>query len=255
MTLYDIPPPVESQPVDPWGIVEGPDGNLWFTAGTFVGKITTAGTITEYPLPAGSGALGQIVTGLDRNLWFTDDFGVIDKMTTSGTVMQYAVAGAGSSPFGITSGPDGRVWFGGSGYNVLFGTIGALMTSGAIVQYPVPGSFTSLHPQGLAVGRDRNIWFANQASSITRVTTRGVYTNFPTPTFDSFPWDIAAGPDGNLWFTENYVSKIGRITTDGVITEFPIPNLTSAYGVFGITRGPDGYMWFTGPGIIGKIHP
>jgi virginiamycin B lyase len=87
------------------------------------------------------------------------------------------------------------------------------------------------------------------------VTSRGVYTNFPTPTGESFPWEISAGPDGNLWFTENFVSKIGRITLDGVITEFPIPNAGGGTQVFGITRGPDGYMWFTGPNMIGKIHP
>jgi streptogramin lyase len=25
-------------------------------------------------------------------------------------------------------------------------------------------------------------------------------------------WDITAGPDGNLWFTENIGNRIGRIT-------------------------------------------
>jgi virginiamycin B lyase len=84
---------------------------------------------------------------------------------------------------------------------------------------------------------------------------RGVYTSFPTPTLESFPWEIAAGPDGNLWFTENFVSKIGRITTEGVITEFQVPNLGGANQVIGITRGPDGYMWFTAGNTIGKIHP
>jgi virginiamycin B lyase len=37
-------------------------------------------------------------------------------------------------------------------------------------------------------------------------------TEFPVPTAKSFPGEIAAGPDGNLWFTENEGNKIGRFT-------------------------------------------
>ncbi len=32
---------------------------------------------------------------------------------------------------------------------------------------------------------------------------------------------IAAGPDGNVWFTEGVGNKIGRITPAGDVTEFP----------------------------------
>jgi len=54
------------------------------------------------------------------------------------------------------------------------------------------------------------------------------------------PASIAAGSDGNLWFTEQR-SWIGRITTSGVVTEFPV----NYDGLFGITPGPDGNIWFT----------
>ena len=37
----------------------------------------------------------------------------------------------------------------------------------------------------------------------------------------SRPSGIAAGPDGNLWFTESDASRIGRITPSGVVSEFP----------------------------------
>jgi streptogramin lyase len=36
------------------------------------------------------------------------------------------------------------------------------------------------------------------------------------------PFDVAAGPDGNLWFTEFGSDKIGRITPTGTITEFAV---------------------------------
>src|SRR5262249_30316372 len=60
----------------------------------------------------------------------------------------------------------------------------------------------------------------------------------------SGPLFIAAGPDGNLWFTEVSNSQIGRITPAGVVTgEFPTP--TAGAAPHGITAGPDGNMWFT----------
>src|SRR6266540_4161813 len=43
------------------------------------------------------------------------------------------------------------------------------------------------------------------------------FREFAVPTLDSAPFQITAGPDGNLWFTELYGGKIGRITTEGTI--------------------------------------
>jgi streptogramin lyase len=37
------------------------------------------------------------------------------------------------------------------------------------------------------------------------------------------PNEIAAGPDGALWFTKVTANQIGRITTTGTFTEFPAP--------------------------------
>ena len=37
-------------------------------------------------------------------------------------------------------------------------------------------------------------------------------TEFALPTQGGIPYQITAGPDGNLWFTEELGNKIGRIT-------------------------------------------
>src|SRR5690349_6307836 len=65
----------------------------------------------------------------------------------------------------------------------------------------------------------------------------GKITEFPVPS--GSPEFITAGPDGNLWFTEE-AGVIGRITTSGKITEFPISTPVN----MGITAGPDGNLWF-----------
>ena len=54
---------------------------------------------------------------------------------------------------------------------------------------------------------------------------------------------IAAGPDGNLWFTEYFGQRIGQITPTGTVTEFSSGISSDAYPL-GITAGPDGNLWF-----------
>ncbi|HEV3083830.1 MAG TPA: DUF4214 domain-containing protein [Gemmataceae bacterium] len=77
--------------------------------------------------------------------------------------------------------------------------------------------------------------------------------DFNIPTAQSLPLSITAGPDGNLWFTEQAANQIGRITTNGTITEFAVPTPKSQ--LEHITAGPDGALWFTesGSNRIGRI--
>lgn len=67
-------------------------------------------------------------------------------------------------------------------------------------------------------------------------------TSYSIPTAKSAPGGLAAGPDGNLWFTETNGNRIGRITPTGTITEFAIP--TANAGLGRIAAGPDGNLWF-----------
>lgn len=64
---------------------------------------------------------------------------------------------------------------------------------------------------------------------------------------------IAAGPEGDMWFTEVPNKAIGRITPGGAMTEFP--GLKSE--AYEIALGLEGDMWFTEPGArtIGRITP
>ncbi len=68
------------------------------------------------------------------------------------------------------------------------------------------------------------------------------------------PNHIAAGPDGNLWFTGHNEASIDRMTPSGVLSEF---FLTPNSSPEGITVGPNGKLWFSEPGWnrIGRITP
>ena len=84
----------------------------------------------------------------------------------------------------------------------------------------------------------------------------GEVVEFPVAAAKSFPSGIAAGPDGNLWFTEPLIGQVARITPAGQITEYST-GITAASGALGIALGPDGDMWFTEykSDRIGRISP
>ena len=115
ITVYSLSPVTYAL-----GATAGPDGALWFT-GSQIGRITTAGVITEYPV----GAASAITAGPDGALWYAA--GMVNgpqigriAITGNGCSLaspcftQYPLP-AGSGGFGyfsaITTGPDGAVWF------------------------------------------------------------------------------------------------------------------------------------------------
>jgi len=55
---------------------------------------------------------------------------------------------------------------------------------------------------------------------------------------------ITAGPDGNLWFTEEAGNRIGRIPT-GVVTAVAPPTITKSFGVASIAVGGSTSLSFT----------
>ena len=83
------------------------------------------------------------------------------------------------------------------------------------------------------------------------LSARGqMITEYAVPSAATRPNGIAAGPDGNIWFTEDTGKRIGRVTPSGAITEFPV--LDSGFlGM--ITAGPDGNLWFAGGANVFRI--
>ena len=213
-TITEFPVPSGGGPLF---ITAGPDGNLWFTeAASNIGRITTGGTITEFPLstPANRG----ITAGPDGNLWFTERAGNrIGRITTGGTITEFPLPthSLTSLPEGITVGPDDNLWF--AEFNV--GIIGRITPGGNIKEFPVAQS----GPFGITTGPDGNLWFTLAfGNSIGRISPSGRFTGlFTLPThcrsllFGCTPLGITAGPAHNsdVWFAESMGPKIGRITT------------------------------------------
>jgi streptogramin lyase len=70
-------------------------------------------------------------------------------------------------------------------------------------------------------------------------------TEYTVPTHNRQPLGIAAGPDGNVWFTQSVSpGGIGRSSVSGSISEF---SSGISNGAQGITAGPDSNLWFVEP--------
>src|SRR5262245_24955851 len=146
----------------PSGIVDGPDGNLWFTEANTdkIGRITPSGVVTEFPIPTpGSSPLG-IAVGPDGNLWFTEvNAFQVGRITTEGAITEFHLPTASFKPISITAGPDGALWFTEMNANspstdlpssqppvfepttshpILGGMIGRISTTGAVTEFTIP---------------------------------------------------------------------------------------------------------------------
>lgn len=199
-----------------------------------------AGDIITFGL--GGFAPNQITAGPGGALWFTEydaatDTSAIGKITTSGAVTTYDIpSDPGYGPTGITRGPGGDLWFTEGGPD---GYIGKISTSGTVTD-----AAPAVWPGTITPGRCGHLWFTSYSGtlgSIGRVTPPGTVTVFSGKGI-YLPYDITAGQDGNMWFTNQRNNTIGRITPRGKITDFGGGDIDDPQD---ITRGPGGVLWFT----------
>ncbi len=240
-------------------ITAGPDGAMWFLGGPVIGRITTGGVITDYPVQTTSTYEIGIAAGPDGALWFTEpDSDAILRITTSGVVSEYPLPANTVPTGGIAAGPDGALWFTeitpGDRGGVANSGIGTITTLGVITEYPLPNPGSD--PSAIVAGPDGALWFTEAiGSAIGRITTSGLsITEYPLPTpITPQPGAITVGSDGALWFTETGAGNIGRITTSGTISEYPSPAPNAQ--LEDIAAGPDGALWFTDSrnALIGRI--
>ena len=139
-------------------IVAGTDGALWTygdaAAGPRLTRITTSGSVTEFPLPFASTIVTGFTAGPDGAFWFTKySENAIGRVTTAGAYTEFALPNPASSPRDIASGPDGALWFTEYDGN----RIGRITTAGAVTEVPIPTFDTG--PLSITLGPDGNLWF------------------------------------------------------------------------------------------------
>jgi virginiamycin B lyase len=136
-----------------------------------------------------------------------------------------AIAG----PIAITVGPDRAMWF----TSERTRSVGRMTTQGSVSVHA-----TSVTPGAVTLGPDGAVWFVDGSSTLTRVGSDGLLTDYPAVAAVR----VASGPDGDLWFTTGG-KYVARMTTSGSVTLINDPQRLR--GTYGIARGPGGAMWVT----------
>ena len=208
LTEFSVP----TAGANPYGITQGPDGNVWFTeySTAAIGRITTAGVVTEFAVPTGASAPLMITPGTDGNLWFTEY--ASSKIWTDHHRGRGHRISSERQPLG---------------HHRRIGQQHPLVHRGDQQQGRIHQSDQRLHGRGRGVSdADGEQWTArNHARSrwerlvrggridkIGRVnTTTAMFTEFVVPTAGAVPAQIVTGPDNNLWFTEEIANRIGRL--------------------------------------------
>jgi streptogramin lyase len=252
ITEYAIPTGAST----PYNITPGPaaDGALWFTegsttAGNKIGRITTAGVITnEFPLANGAGP-DDIVAGPDGKMWFTESG---NGHTGGTTIGRMETTGANYVEFPtktrkdagvryIIPSPDGsqNLWF----TEQLANKVAKITTTGTVTEYTLVVAGNTPQPNGIAAGPDGALWIAETGSNqIVRVDLTGTMTAHYSTGVQ--PFSVTKGSDNNIWYTTFGSNTVGRITVStGAVTEWTIP--TAGASPRRITAGPDGNLWFT----------
>jgi virginiamycin B lyase len=237
---FDIPT-ANSQPM---GITAGPDGATWFTefAADKIGRITKAGAITEFVLPADSGPT-SIVTGPDGALWITLQKGnAIGRMTTTGVLTPYALPNTNSAPTDITVGTDNNLWFTERSGN----RVGRMTVRGVLAEFTLPTANST--PEQITLGASGELWVTQPgANRVSRIITAGVVTEYILPTANTAPFGVVSGIDGNIWFTGKTANNLNRLLSGVVPTAKVDPTLAATSTTTGSTITANPGTWNYAP--------
>jgi virginiamycin B lyase len=229
--------------VEGCSMVEGPDGNVWFTdyANDRIGKITPKGKLSWVQLDHDDSPF-SIAAGSDGALWFTEfSPKQIGRVTTSGRVSTFPTK---EGAYDIVAGPDGNLWFNDLGANIYKMTTKGAMT---LVRKQVnPGRLWSVAG---------NLWFTASGGDygfLEEMSTDGkILKRYAEPPQCS-PAALTALPDGTLWYVDDYKNCVARITTSGQLRVVPTHNQKeNSRGYAGIAYGPNNDVWFTESGNNG----
>ena len=272
-------------------------GKLWFTDqhGNAIGTIDPANPTSVQSYSQGlSGSLPVgITTGPDGNIWFTElgthSIGILSTANPSQPIFQFSFRSLtgllnNALPAGITTGPHGNIWFTDPSHNAI-GKITVMPNPAddAITGFSVPSDmvgFASVQSQ-IVAGPGGKLYFTEATFNPDYTISKSAIGSYDPATgtwgqsellgSGQQPFDLAVGPDQNIWFGEAVPasgggsfssSAIGAIdltrTTPPVLAE--ISTTVPPGGVtpepYRIAAGPDGNLWFvdTANGAIGSVN-
>jgi streptogramin lyase len=191
---------------EPFGLADGPDGNIWFTAA----------------VPNGGGGFGASYVG------------AINPSAMS--LVTELQAPTGSQPNGITVGPDNDIWFTETGA----GAIGTVIVNPSDPAADALGTAISIPtsvvahpaPTGITTASNGTMWFADSAGAIGQlvVPTHIAVTVQPPP-------DVSVGTKFGVTFTDDFANGAVDTQFSGTVSLATTANPNTAIAQVSAANG------------------
>lgn len=242
-TRYPLGGSATSYPMTAVGFspVTGPDGNLWYWASGYIGRLAPSGAaLSAIPM-----SVPTVLASGDGAAWTATTAPALRRIAPDGSTTDTPTP---STPGSIATSSDGFVWYSDAGSHA----IGRRAPDGTVVE----AVDVSRSPQGMAVSPDGVAWSGDGLSGrLYRVTPSMSVEALSIP--DAFSvGPPTLGSDGNIWFAYAVLSGdhyFGRVLTGviPVVTGSPVASgqvavgqaLTTTDGRWRYAPTGHGYQW------------
>jgi len=172
------------------------------------GTSSTALTVREYPVPAGSRP-HDVAPAPDGGVWYTaqgsGELGWLDPKTGR---TRHIPLGEGSAPHGVIVGPDGAPWITDGGLNAI---VRVDPNTRRVRAFPLPASSGYANLNTAVLDRRGVLWFTGQSGIYGRLDPKvGKVRVFRAPR-GAGPYGITVTPGGDVYYASLAGSYLGRI--------------------------------------------
>lgn len=265
---FPVPSPDNGLLFAPGAIVQGLNGQEWFT--TFsgmnygIGEATTSGTVSELnPSLHSGGQYVSMANGPDGFAWLVDD-GANNLSAINPSGGQTVVAPTSHDDRDIALGPDGNLYVSDNGASTIDQYAVTNAPSAAVHPFPVGAG---VFPDAIASAGGK-LWFSDDRGNLYSMTTGGAVTKASSsPGLVSYgAHTMVGGPGGDLWAISDspatgYGNAVLKIDpSSGSVLATYSSGIPAGAVLTAITVGADGNLWFPEAGAagaqgIGQLDP
>ncbi|MDA0185610.1 hypothetical protein OJ997_35220 [Solirubrobacter phytolaccae] len=215
-------------------------------AGSVINRLLAiGGSLLAFALPKYAEP-EHVGVSADGAVWVSEQFGGLARLDPSGTAKEF-LEGGEEYVNGFASGPDGSLW---------------VAADRGLVQIDRLGRVTrrsDISDSAVAVASDGGgaVWIATGDARLVRLGADGTRRELRYPELSDGQTveDIAAAPDGSVWFVQTGLGRdrLWRMSADGTFTRWRVPGSLPTPRQLAV--GADGAAWLTGRHGFTRVAP